>query len=149
MKNQREIYKALLAGETLASNRGLKVKLDVDDMLISVERPKLFEAAPNFGDPDEWKTYQEPKWHENIPDGGVLCWAIYSDGTQGASPVLVLPPFGESDPDNYELLIKQEIQVFYDNAPEITECRHNLLPDNPSAPQHYKCTKCNHVQGRK
>ena len=72
MSNQREIYEALLAGETLISDTQIKVKLGIAGNLINANHNSLF--ATMFARPYEWQIYKEPKWCENIPDGGVLCW---------------------------------------------------------------------------
>ena len=150
MNNKGEIFKALNDGYKIYSiNRGKGFVHLVDDVLVNHEG--LIRDL-DFRAPSEWQIYKEPKWYENIPDGGVLCWADevrdmpaliirYSN----AEKVFVSgwgARYSRSTP-----LTKQEIQVFMDNAPEIMGCRHNLLPDNPSSPQYYKCTKCNHVQG--
>ena len=111
MKNQREIYEALLAGETLISVNFIKVKLKDDNLdITSIKETHISNAI--FKNPNEWQIYKEPKWYENFPDGGVLCWhhrelCIVSNpswsGLKEAKP-----------------LTKQEIQIFMDNAPEKT-----------------------------
>ena len=122
MKNQREIYEALLAGETLISSNGVKAKFNKEGELVSREPHNyLLEAFDNSGD---WQIYKEPKWYENIPDGGVLCWVtdacmrhpeiIYKYVTGSLGPYKST----ETGWSNAEPLTKQEIQVFMDNAPE-------------------------------
>ncbi len=124
MKNQREIYKALLAGETL-DNGDFTCRMGVTGSLLDDEGDKL---SLTFTNPEFWQIYKEPKWYENIPDGGVLCWVtdkeypsraergnvqlisnFFKDGfmTRGKSCGYAIP------------LTKQEIQVFMDNVPEI------------------------------
>jgi len=110
MKNQRKIYEALLAGETLIKSYPLiaeKVKLDKRDELIDADTGKL--VSKTFNNYADWEIYKEPKWYDNTPDGGVLCWIkgdiflIYNNS-----------PFANLATP----LTKQEIQVFMDNAPE-------------------------------
>ena len=107
MNNQREIYEALLAGETLIHEGGMKAKL-INGRFISSD---YYLSQPYFYTTDNWQIYKEPKWYENIPEGGVLCWynkyicVIYIADQLAAK-------------HKYTPLTKQEIQVFMDNAPE-------------------------------
>ena len=116
MKNQREIYEALLAGETLIDTDGRIVSFNPNGMLMNIGE----KAGYSFNEPHKWQIYKEPKWYENIPDGGVLCWCSdegivkfvdnitrFNGNYQGGSAWSKATP-----------LTKQEIQVFMDNAPE-------------------------------
>ena len=121
MKNQREIYEALLAGETLDAKDFIneKVKLNERGRLVN-QNGDLSEQL--FAVPANWSIYKEPKWYENIPDGGVLCWV------NGEKIVDSITDYDSdfknrftSANDNFHSakpLTKQEIQVFMDNAPE-------------------------------
>ena len=118
MKNQREIYEALLAGETL-DNGGFTVQLGFNGTLLDDEDDKI---NLTFSDPSRWKIYKKPKWYENIPDGGVLCWA---DEIHDMPATIVR--FSDADKmfvsgwgarySRSTPLTKQEIQKFMDNAP--------------------------------
>ena len=125
MKNQREIYEALLEGETLISVNFIKVKLKDDNLdITSIKETHISNAI--FKNPNEWQIYKEPKWYENFPDGGVLCWC--SDGVNKFVDIII-----EHKPENdreYSFrtsnshwpnatpLTLQEISVFVTNAPE-------------------------------
>ena len=120
MNNQREIYEALLAGETL-DNGGFTVQLGFNGTLLDDEDDKI---NLTFSDPSRWKIYKKPKWYENIPDGGVLCWCWDSkESCKVVAPVLRQDEYGfkiDSD-DHFQFsspLTKQEIQVFLSNVPE-------------------------------
>jgi len=125
MKNQREIYEALLAGETLKFN-ALTIKLDTNGFLIDAINGLAVDE--DFEDYDGWKIYTTPKWYENIPDGGVLCWG-------DVCVVIVIRYEADKYPCKYQVkdaedetitrwtahavpLTEQEIQMFMDNAPE-------------------------------
>ena len=124
MKNQREIYEALLAGETLDAKDFIneKVKLNERGRLVN-QNGDLSEQL--FAVPANWSIYKEPKWYENIPDGGVLCWV--SDNTIDYQDITVITHIF-MDEKKYancnkryleaKPLTKQEIQVFMDNVPE-------------------------------
>jgi len=119
MKNQRVIYEALLAGETLTRKEtgyDHKVKLNENGFVIWADAGTA--AIKTFDDYGFWQIYKEPKWYENIPDGGVLCWQDYRDGERGLHPVIVRSETDMHDNSNYSPLTKQEIQVFMDNIPE-------------------------------
>lgn len=67
MKNQKEIYEALLAGETLIMDKIFKVKLENGELY----NPDTFDGAEySFCFPDRWQIYKKPKWYENIPEDG-------------------------------------------------------------------------------
>ena len=116
MNNYEEVIDALKAGETLINFKFLKVKLE-DGELVSVEKLKPFIEHPNFNRPQLWQIYKEPKWYENIPEGGVLCWNIDGVGRQ-SEYVSAIRNDTVIDKSNFKPLTKQEIQVFMDNAPE-------------------------------
>jgi hypothetical protein len=67
------------------------------------------------------------KWYENIPSGGVLCWVGDSE-KRNTWPEFVInycddsTHFFETPNESWvyaEPLTKQEIQVFFDNVPEV------------------------------
>ena len=125
MNNQREIYEALLAGETLI------YRTHPFDRIIKMENGNITDinggdvSLISFSVPYVWSIYKEPKWYENIPEGGVLCWC--KDGETDKPTVASIVEQGKSN--GYytaackhwiyaEPLTKQEIRVFRDNAPE-------------------------------
>ncbi len=56
MKNQREIYEALLAGETLVDVTGVQIKLNEDGMLENLFTGKVWCY---FGRPIMWKIFMD------------------------------------------------------------------------------------------
>ena len=125
MKNQREIYKALLAGEWLVSSFGGFARFNDNNQLVDEVGNRFIEHS--FKRPEDWEVYMRPKWYENIPDDGVLCWVSELNEAPLKYPVLIdaykkdlARPFKNTV---YHFpyagpLTKQEIQVFMDNAPE-------------------------------
>ena len=126
MNNQREIYEALLAGETLISSVSKdRIKLNDEGGLVWVGSGE--ECHSSFMIIDIWQIYKEPKWYENIPEGGVLCSG--NDDEDKDDVLCVIEEYFGSK-RNYKFrdgdlgwknaipLTKQEIQVFMDNAPE-------------------------------
>ncbi len=120
MKNQREIYEALLAGETLTHAEGIKAKLDNNGYVTQIPQSFLF--------PEQWQIYKEPKWYENIPDGGVLCWVKDGEGKEfNKYPEMVInycddsTHFFETPNESWmyaDPLTKTQIQMFMENAPD-------------------------------
>jgi len=120
MKNQREIYEALLDGESLMhTETKVKVRLNADDLLIREDTKDL--TSITFISYVEWQIYKEPKWYENIPEGGVLCWV--------SGNIHVITEYEKLDEIGFKInaghwcknpkpLTKQETQVFMNNAPE-------------------------------
>ena len=118
MKNQREIYEALLAGGALKVGNN-KIYLDGGGFLTSEgadDFPSVFTPASKY------EIYKEPKWYENIPDGGVLCW----HERYGRKFIIHIVAYDKEQFISKHggiyrtatLLTKQEIQIFMDNAPE-------------------------------
>lgn len=76
----------------------------------------------------KWQEYTEPKWYDNIPDGGVLCWAV---GARLNNPVVVKShdkaweqPFRTASGMHVttaEPLTPEEIALFASNAPKVGE----------------------------
>ena len=121
MNNQREIYEALLAGEALASPY-FTVKINENGDLVHNEKNQSINLS--FDAPQDWQIYKEPKWYENIPEGGVLCMCsgvissfpgiINRYEKENASPYV-------ADSGHYKEvtpLTKQEIEIYLKNAPE-------------------------------
>ena len=89
MKNQREIYEALLAGETLKlGNQTLKLDEEKGILVVKGEG----DISYIFSTPDEYEIYKEPKWYENIPEGGVLCWIGDNDNSVSVGLVIDYDP---------------------------------------------------------
>ena len=116
MKNQKEIYEALLAGENLINAQSGAIVCLENNFVFNIESNREFPYR--FNDVDNWSIHKEPKWYENIPEGGVLCWQNYKDGAQGMHPILVTKAIKLADVWMYSTLTKQELRVFIDNAPE-------------------------------
>jgi len=117
MNNKGEIYKALIDGETMKAFLH-SVKL-VENVLIDTDSGRISNQA--FEVPSNWQIYKEPKWYENIPEGGVLC--LCNDGLMvqikwHEDGVLYKMAGNTYTLDFVKPLTKQEIQVFMDNAPE-------------------------------
>ena len=129
MNNQREIYEALLAGETLTSE-GVDVFFKNGELRTS----EGIRCTYTFVYPEDWQIYKEPaKWYENIPDGGVLCVCGTSESIRLIESFVLkcispdsaaVPIFRTKDYDGGDWwylcrpATKQEIQVFMENAPE-------------------------------
>jgi len=129
MKSQRKIYKALWDGEKL-DNGDFWCYLNKAGNLVDDEGCML---SLDFNDYSSWQIYKEPKWYENIPDGGVLCWCTqeieadifihnivgciirHEPETNFANKFVLKSGAlcGSAIP-----LTEQEIQVFMYNAPE-------------------------------
>lgn len=125
MNNRREIYEVLLAGETLIDGSNNLAKLNGVGELVN----RINRTIPgDFLFPSQWQIYKEPKWYENIPDSGVLCWVKDDEGKVfNKYPETVINYCDDSThffetPDESWMyakpLTKQEIQVFLSNAPE-------------------------------
>lgn len=123
MKNQREIYEALLAGETLINDAHFTIKLKEDGNLDYAE-DRVYGSVFNavFKYVEDWQIYKEPKWYENIPEGKVLCLQgkvlIAIKGYDSAAHKCISVIGSYYTPEKLVPLTKQEIQVFMDNAPE-------------------------------
>lgn len=124
MDNQAECFKALLAGETLIHKEsGGRVYFVTG---------QLNRSDFNFSYYQDYEIYKEPKWYDNIPDKGTLCWI--SSKVADVFPSMAVGLVVKHEPDSnyaakFELksgarcysarpLTKQEIQAFMDNAPE-------------------------------
>jgi len=121
MKNQREIYVELLAGETLFWGED-RVHLDENGFLVN--KNGLLESWV-FSEPEKWKIYKEPRWYENIPDGGVLCWVSDSDITLRKYIALIRNTISDglytTEYVSWKYatpLTKKEMQAVMNNAPE-------------------------------
>jgi len=125
MKNQKEIYKALYDGETLINSNGMLAKLNEGGDLVQKEPHEyLLEAFDNSGD---WQIHKESEWHENIPDGNVLCWVSDIPNDSDAT-IRSVTGYCDDSTHFFETLEeswvhakpleKQEIQIYLDNAPE-------------------------------
>lgn len=121
MGKYEEIIDALKAGETLVCISNIKVKL-IDGRLSSENMPNTRDI--HFHDPEDWKIYKEPKWEDNIPEGGVLCKNYngyifivkeYREGMQYPYKAVK-----SCEPEAIPLTL-QEISVFVSNAPSDKE----------------------------
>jgi hypothetical protein len=131
MNNYEEIIDALKAGETLINVSFQKIKLE-HGSIVDEKGNILLASMPKFNNPSIWQIYKEPKWYENIPDGGVLCvcgtsksirliesFVLEPSPSSNSMPVFRTKDYDEGD---WWYLCRpatlQEIQVFMDNAPE-------------------------------
>ena len=116
MKTTQECWQALIDGEALKNNSGVTAYL-VDGMVF---------GGWNFKRPELWSIYTTPKWYENIPEVGVLCWCWDINKERVSMRVVInyvpLTPYPfkvrSNEYQNAEPLTKQEIQQLLDNAPE-------------------------------
>lgn len=131
MKNKLEIYTALAAKETLVASNGDKCKI-VEGNLFATETDLFVDWS--FMQPANWQIYEEPKWYENIPESGVLCWVSNSDKgihSTNKTIVAIINDYQINSPYKYnfisvistrhleaEPLTKQEIQIFMAHAPK-------------------------------
>lgn len=122
MNNQKEIYEALLAGETLIEDNGDKAVLLNGNLYDPSHNMFISRSFMAFR---SWQIYKEPVWYENIPEGGVLCWIGDYGKIIKDLPVTITKHscsgFTSVIGTNWvkaQPLTKQEIKVFMDNAPE-------------------------------
>jgi hypothetical protein len=78
-ETQKEIFQHLLnKGKVRMAVEGNKsiFYLGEDGILLkeNYENNVTIAGPISFSFPDDWMIYEEPKWHESIPDQGVLCW---------------------------------------------------------------------------
>jgi hypothetical protein len=129
MKSTAECYKALLGGEKL-KNKSFRDKsfyVYLNDGILMNNRGE--EDLFYFNVPELWEIYEEPKWYENIPEGGVLCW-VSDTKKDDEECIAAICHHNEKVNNSYtELdvevgwkyatpLTKEEIQVFLNNVPE-------------------------------
>lgn len=125
MKNQREIYEVLLAGETLINTgNGKKIHFNVNSLITDMRGVSVFET---FSSPQYWEIHTPAKWYENIPEGGVLCWVW--DNREASKSITGIISIQFPNEAGFKFishdcnwinaipLTKQEIQAFMDNAP--------------------------------
>ena len=64
-KNHQEMWEHLLNGGRicLCSDKNVRAKMENGSVI----------SPYNIGAPAFWMPYEEPKWHENIPEQGILC----------------------------------------------------------------------------
>lgn len=125
-KNQGTIYQALLDGKALRSDK-VVVKL-IDDVLCSKvinSNHGCFEHsyAYSFGSPDDWSIYEEPKWDDNIPKCGVLCWVSNSTSVKKTIRLIIAKTIDGylshgGGWDNAEPLTKEEVMQYIWNGNE-------------------------------
>lgn len=119
MKNQAEIYQALLDGKALICISNIQARLDASGDLYS---PNVDPKDIQFNEPEDWQIYEPPKWYDNIPEGGVLC--CVTGGGIGIIRGYEGNRFYENSTKDDAFwtkatpLTKEEIQVFMDNTPE-------------------------------
>ena len=127
MKNQEEIYKALLAGEILI-NRGRDRIILKDGAIYPLDNQYANYA---FSEPEKWQIYKEPKWYETKEAVGSLCefWdydynckIIDTFTTTGiCNGELSFMPgdtYLSGMYKNARQLTKEEIQIFMDRVPK-------------------------------
>jgi len=126
MDSQAACYAALLNNQKL-DNGDFWCYLNDADILVDDEGSRL--KGISFDDYQNWQIYKEPKWYENIPDGGVLCWVSDSPVRYFPNPLIVefyrksdaVYKFYVKKDTKYKYakpLTKHEIQKVMDNAPK-------------------------------
>jgi len=73
-KTTADIYKALLEGKKIAS---MDIYLDSSYVYLKngdLVNDKDHHVTWGFSSPESWQEYIEPKWYDNIPEQGILCW---------------------------------------------------------------------------
>lgn len=123
-ENIEQIYKHLIGGGRIKpvgynSNFGL-----IEGNLIDGSGQWV---SLDFQIPSAWSIYEAPKWYENIPAGGALCWVKIA----AMKPYVVLVTGHDKRRgfifasggcwSHVTPLTKDEIQSFLDNAPDATE----------------------------
>lgn len=81
MKNQREIYEALLAGETL-KNGSMRCSIDSEGFTIDTDHRKPY----HFDRPQDWSIYEKPKvltkFYKYLLKDGTLTELFYTADTK-------------------------------------------------------------------
>ena len=97
IKNFKEFSQALNDGETLIDRKS-KVRIflnkngDVED-----KDGFTFTKALTITDFTGWSIYEKPKWYENIPECGVLCWCWDSTTSKSKRIYLVTNYYHSKD----------------------------------------------------
>ena len=73
-KTTADIYKALLEGKKITSHY-----LSTSSCYIYLKNGTLVndadcDVAWGLSSPESWQEYVEPRWYDNIPALGILCW---------------------------------------------------------------------------
>jgi hypothetical protein len=80
-----EIWAALLDGKKIACSRYEGYFLlkagDIRNSICDLESGFICDT---FSRAHEWSVYEEPKWYDDIPEQGVLCWAGNSESMLNA-----------------------------------------------------------------
>lgn len=129
MKTTADCWRALIDRDRLTFPHMVSkyIYLDNEDVL---RYDSGARATHSFHDPENWYTYEEPEWYEDIPKVGVACWVSddaerpNSEQSEGIDVIAVYIP-GEEYPfigvscwKYATRLTKEEIRVFLNNAPE-------------------------------
>ena len=73
MKDLKQMFDALLTGETLYHTATPENILKIDDEELDIS--DFHRLIPCY-----WEIKQKPKWYDNIPESGVLCWCRDFEG---------------------------------------------------------------------
>ena len=125
MKTTQECWQALIDGEKIIDAHGTIVELIDGTPIVSGRKDR---AKLGFFHPEDWSIYTHPKWYDNIPEGGVLCWVSDRDPLPGSGNcfAMILKHSAEQGFTtkigtvwkHATPLPKQEIQQLLDNAPD-------------------------------
>lgn len=88
MKTINEVYRALADDETLERNDGFSFKI-INDVLHSKNGGTWQEAVVSFQNPELYKIYKAPKWHEKDLSAGVWCRVRDREDSNWAARVVV------------------------------------------------------------
>lgn len=81
-KSQAGMWIHLLAGKKIRCVEDMQVyELEEDGNLHTCYNPNM---------PGIWEPYEEPKWYENIPQQGILCWGNNGTDTSDREVVLIV-----------------------------------------------------------
>lgn len=118
-KTQQEIWQYVLEGGKVRSKVSNNIYYFKDGFLTkhNLENKDNREHATelHLRKADQWEKYVEPpKWYENIPEQGVLCWVDYNNHPDIKCMVLVKSFDGVKD-------VRSVDDLYYDTATPVTE----------------------------
>ena len=93
---QQEIWEYLIKEGEVISNTGVRFKLingEVHTLLVTSDRYQAGGAS--FSHVSKYKPYIQPKWYDNIPKQGILCWVW--DTLDGTKDVGIIHAIKEDD----------------------------------------------------
>ena len=117
---QQEIWEYLIEGGEVISDTGVKYKLingAVHTLSVIADKYKI--GGVSFSLVNNYKPYIEPKWYDNIPEQGILCWVWDTlDGTKDVGIIHSIEKDQEGKPTQY---LDNYSRCPWDNAIPVTE----------------------------